>query len=329
MQRYWGSKMIEHNITCTTFDGEVLNVEPGSIRVIDKRWKGASHCICGKAIRYEYWIQQYGPIGSVHITEHTNLDKTLVRDITNGYKKQNEVRTDIVKILADLKEQGKTFEDWKRDYDLSEKLKALPFLKNLERRQLIEGLVSLELPLPESLRRELALAEYFYRQSQTTPQGLVVPAAPLTSHQYLIDDLKSLLQQYDSSDCRLVSSSFYENANQLVNELETNTATIERIEQAKRAVNSLREAVNDKKPAGWKTIQKSALEVLKAILEKDPNHRFVKSLHAQAERGSLSIAQLDTIYTPIGSLNRPGLYYQHESIMTIKNLPAFDPKDYR
>lgn len=168
MQTYWSKKMLSAGLTTKTHNGEVLNFDWSQIRVIDKRYKGASHCICGKAIRYEYWLSTYGPIGSVHIGEHAGLNAELVRDITKGYKEQNELRTEIVHLLADLKKTGKTYDDWKTEFNLDMKMPALSLVHPMDQQTLMD-LNTHKLPYSKHYRDALNLAYRRYVYQQQTP----------------------------------------------------------------------------------------------------------------------------------------------------------------
>lgn len=326
MEQYW-AEMIDADITCRTFDGEVINVDRGSIRVIDKRWKGASHCICGKAIRYEYWIQHYGPIGSVHIVEHTNLDKTLVRDITKGYKSENTLRTDIVRMLADLKEDEKGYDEWADQYDLSDKMAHINNVGNEARRNLIIQLCDLKLPLPEKLRHELALAKNKTRRMvQSAP--VQIPAAN-NPRQTLIDEIDREVTRYNDGNHRGVSQYHLKTLVGLKNALGTGKPTPGQINYARRLLDSVKSACNQPTDPSWANTQKVAKQILDLIVVDDVKNSFARSLQNAAANGDLSQRQLDCIFMKKSGRGRAGLFYQYPTLMNSHNIVSVDPTSYQ
>lgn len=327
MENYWGEKMITAGITCKTFEGTVINVDSKSIRVIDKRWKGASHCICGKAIRYEYWIGTYGPIGSIHICEHTNLDKTLVHDLTKGYKQQNELRTDIVKFLAELKEQNKTYEDWAVGYELNEKIKNLQFVRSPETRNLIQKLCDLKLPLTAGVKRDLDYAQYLAKRSlvdQTPFQAPVVKAETLEEAKSNIKHVISAAEvikaaevaqkdQPKSPHCELlnkieevfrvckvnnfrISKPIFLTLLGLQRAIKQGNPTLAQTNYAEALVLKVKNSYLNFSSPDWQNAQNKARQVLAEIENNNSEDAFAHSLYIESQKGDLSIKQLACIF---------------------------------
>jgi hypothetical protein len=347
VQKYWGEKLIDANITCKTFNGEVINVDPTSIRVIDKRWKGASHCLCGKAIRYEYWIKTYGPIGSVHICDHTNLDKTLVADLTKGYKKENELRTDIVRMLADLQEAGESYETWVVSYNLLQKMINIGFVGNAEQRELIIKLCQLNLPLPENLRTtlnfanrkaEIAAQEASSPVEEEAPVSIVeeapiaIPTSDSTTssnvHSEFLIEIDKAMEDYRTSNKQGVSGSQLSVLSNLRKAIEKGSPSSAQLAYAKTIVSSLQSATAKAMEPGMLAAQQAAKQVLALIYNHAPHNPFVKSLYIASQNGDLTSKQLDCIFERQLGKGRTGLYYQFASIMNENKIVIISPKSY-
>lgn len=331
MEQYWGEKLVDAEITCKTFDGEVINIDRGSIRVIDKRWKGASHCICGKAIRYEYWIGSYGPIGSVHIVEHTNLDKTLVRDITKGYKTENTLRTDIVRMLADLKEDEKTYEDWVVSYELAEKMKYIDAVRSKERRELIMKLCDLKLPLPESLRKELMYAiSSTKRKLREQQQQQTTPVAVLNNpNAILANEIESSLAKYQTGNFCGISQHHLRTLGDLLSKIKQGKPSSGQVSYAQALLDRVKEACQQPASTGWTTAQQTAKKFLTLIVNSDVSNSFARSLHAASQNGDLTIRQLDCIFAKKAGRGKPGLYYQYPNLVNANQISVIDPASYQ
>lgn len=333
MEQYWAEKLVDHEITCTTFEGEKINIDRGSIRVVDRRWKGASHCLCGKAIRYEYFIGQYGPIGSVHICEHTNLDQTLVRDITKGYKKENTLRTEIVRMLADLKENGKTYDDWVESYDLLEKMKHIGNVRNAEKRELIMRLCDLRLPLPEDLRKELSLAisrtKRELRENNPHVTAAVSTSTQTNPHQSLLDNIETAVTQYKNGPYKGVAQYDLRVLNDLANKIKEGNASRGRLNYARSLLERVNRALTTPASQEWQTAQVLAKSILDAIVRHDVKNKFARSLQAASQSGDLTTRQLDCIFNKPGGNHREGLYYQYTDLMNSNNISSIEPESYQ
>lgn len=332
MQQYWGEKMIAAQITCRTMDGEVINVDRGSIRVIDKRWKGASHCICGKAIRYEYWIGTYGPIGSVHIVDHTNLDKTFVRDLTKGYKTQNELRTEIVHLLADLKEQGKTYEDWASSFDYESKMQNVEKVRNPERRELIKRLYGLHLPLPEKLRHELNYVQQSLTPSMNLPHNSSTISTSTLSvssnpHQALITRIEKALQDYQAGNHQGISEYHLRTLNNLLETIFKGKPSTNQLAYAQNLVAQVEKSCGQNVPGEWNKAQQVAKQLLFIIDTSAPKNSFVQSLYSESQSSDLTERQLDCIFS--STKKHQSLFDQYASLMQQFQIEAVDPSSYR
>jgi hypothetical protein len=347
MENYWGEKMVTAGITCKTFEGTVINVDSKSIRVVDKRWKGASHCICGKAIRYEYWIGTYGPIGSIHICEHTNLDKTLVHDLTKGYKQQNELRTDIVKFLAELKEQNKTYDDWTVGYELNEKMKNLQFIRNPEVRNLIQKLCDLKLPLTTGVKRDLDYAQYLAKRSLVDQTHFVfehlkvetleevkpnvehvisaaeiIKAAevvqkeePQSPHSELLNKIEEVFRVCKVNNYRISKPTFM-TLSGLQRAIKQGNPTLAQINYAEALVLKVKNSYLNFSSPDWQNIQNRARQVL-AEIENNNEDSFAHSLYVESQKGDLSIKQLACVFgkEPVPRIYAECLYQKYLGLM--------------
>lgn len=324
LQKHWALKMIAAGATAKTQKGEVLQVNPATIRVVDKRWKGASHCICGKAIRYEYWIQQYGPIGSVHICEHTGLDKALVDDITKGYKKENQVRTEIVDIFVELKDKGHTIEDWYKEYGLEEKQKWLPHVRIQATREMIEKFIELKLPIPKECREALQNAFYSWKAAQrrSEQEELFLVQAKTT-----IDRLHT--SQYEA--LRVAQAGTFATFQDLFHAIKEKRSTPEQLLFAENTQTFFARAMTEQNaPVDEQALAK---RVLTGILNIDPNNTFAKSLFLQSQTRNLTVAQLSCIfikknagYNTASKAKRPTLYSSYYA--SLINQQVVLPSDY-
>lgn len=331
MQTYWGSKLLDANITCKSDKGEILNVEPSSIRVIDRRYKGASHCRCGKAIRYEYWIKHYGPIGSVHICEHTGLDKTLVADITKGYKKENELRTELVHIIHELKQNGEDFDKWAERFNISSKIDYINRIKSEQTRTLILRLIELKLPLTKSLRDAINLAEYQYRISPpivSTPipqpefQAVGPPPAPpaLPAGSALSVKMNELLMKYNSLTWKTVNIDKVNNLRNIAREVGKPNVSIKMVQYAESLIKDFEKALITVPTPEWIANQANAQRVLKAIIDSDKTNNFALSLYNCSIEGCLTDKQLHCIFDEKVNGKYAGLFFQYGDLMKANSL---------
>jgi len=315
LQGYWAKKVIDAGLTTKTSKGEVLAINPASIRVIDKRWKGASHCICGKAIRYEYWIQKYGPIGSVHILEHTGLDKELVRDITKGYKYQNSLRTELVELLVALKDNNETVADWYVKFKLEEKTECIKRLAP-EYKVLAEKLIELKLPFDKNLRDRINAIHARGKYSNYLAKASIVviastamaPQIPLTNiHQALIDrSTKTLAASRINPEIMKSNGYRIHTLTDLCRALMNGHPSDSQV----RYATQLCEQLEHEKPQVEKKLEVDIQVIARAALTRalvsNPGDVFAKNLYNYSMGKPLTIKQLTVIFVQCG--NRPSLY---------------------
>lgn len=313
MQNHWANKGLPTNLMTTTDKGEQIQISWHNIKVIDKRWKGASHCICGKAVRYEYWIGTYGPIGSIHILEHTGLSKELVNDITKGYKLQNELRTEIVHILDDLKQAGKTYNDWCTDFSLTEKMAPIDYVPQYDR-ELINKLNEFQLPLTEKLRAALTLAANKRDRALRQPVVAAVMAVPAVTSEnpvatpatvdLLRDRIDSLfgrifsttsageqlllpvLNQYHYGQVATLRS--------LAKVIVSNKASYKQRHYATDLCDVIEKVI--KLAAKPVDMQDAARQALSYIVNQNPNDVFARSLYENSLKRDLTDKQLKAIF---------------------------------
>jgi len=105
--QFWGNDTAHSGLTIKKDDGSEIVVLPKDIYCTDL---GAmcGQCRCGHAIRYEYWLNEYGPIGSSCIKTLTGLDGADLRNLLRGgqfVKKDLEDFTKLQEEFATLNEQ--------------------------------------------------------------------------------------------------------------------------------------------------------------------------------------------------------------------------------
>lgn len=81
--QFWGNETARSGLTIKKLDGSETIVLPKDICCIDLG-NMSGQCRCGHAIRYEYWLSEYGPIGSSCIRTLTGLDGADLRTILRG-----------------------------------------------------------------------------------------------------------------------------------------------------------------------------------------------------------------------------------------------------
>lgn len=97
-QKFWAGTALANGLTLKTPDGKEIMVNPKDIYVTDLGGMNGN-CMCGHAIRYEYWLGTVGPIGSSCIKVMTGLDGQDLRAILRGAEN--------VKFEVDLLQQAK------------------------------------------------------------------------------------------------------------------------------------------------------------------------------------------------------------------------------
>jgi hypothetical protein len=107
--QFWGNETARSGLTIKKDDGSEIVVLPKDIYCTDL---GAmsGQCKCGHAIRYEYWLSEYGPIGSSCIKTLTGLDGADLRNLLRGgqfVKKDLEDFTKLQEEFVTLEEQRK------------------------------------------------------------------------------------------------------------------------------------------------------------------------------------------------------------------------------
>lgn len=105
--KLWGTFVQSKGLTVKKLDGSEIVVLPKDIKVIDLG-SMCGNCLCGHAIRYEFWMSGYGPIGSSCIQQLTGLEGQDLRILLNGCNLLKRDRNEIEKAVeryGTLKEQ--------------------------------------------------------------------------------------------------------------------------------------------------------------------------------------------------------------------------------
>jgi hypothetical protein len=96
--RLWGTFVQSNGLTVKKLDGSEIVILPKNIKVIDLGGMDGN-CLCGHAIRYEFWMGDYGPIGSSCIKQLTGLDGQDLRILLNGCNLLKKDREEIEKAV--------------------------------------------------------------------------------------------------------------------------------------------------------------------------------------------------------------------------------------
>jgi hypothetical protein len=105
--QFWGNDTAHSGLTIKKDDGSEIVVLPKDIYCTDLG-EMCGQCRCGHAIRYEYWLGDYGPIGSTCITVLTGLDGANLRILLRGgqfVKKDLEEFKQLQEEFTNLEEQ--------------------------------------------------------------------------------------------------------------------------------------------------------------------------------------------------------------------------------
>lgn len=145
-KRFWAGTAIENGLTIK-YDGKELLVKPQDISCIDLG-ELSGRCLCGHPIRYEYWFDTLGPIGSTCITVMTGLNGSDLRTIMRGSQFALKEKNELVK----LKEKYQTLENQYKEFALLEtKIKKLHELDKIPEK--VQNFLQDNIPMPYSVRR--------------------------------------------------------------------------------------------------------------------------------------------------------------------------------
>lgn len=105
-QKFWAGTAMANGLTVKTPDGKEFMVKPEKIYMVDLG-EMSGNCMCGHAIRYEYYLDQIGPIGSKCIQTMTGLQGEDLRKILRGAEFARKDRDDLLRV----KNEYGTFEN--------------------------------------------------------------------------------------------------------------------------------------------------------------------------------------------------------------------------
>lgn len=104
--RFWANTALTNGLS-VKYDGKEFLCKPEKIRVVDLG-ELAGQCLCGHTIRYEFWFDHLGPIGSSCIKTMTGLDGQDLRMLIKGAelaKKDGEELQRTIKTYLTFSEQ--------------------------------------------------------------------------------------------------------------------------------------------------------------------------------------------------------------------------------
>lgn len=148
-QKFWSKTASQAGLTVKTPDGKEIMVKPEEIWCEDLGDVSGS-CLCGHAIRYQYWLGKVGPIGSSCIQTITGLDGQDLRYILQG----GQVARKETEELRQLIEQFKTLDgQLAADPILTERVN---FVKDLNATpHAVLPFVEHNFPMPSSIRASI------------------------------------------------------------------------------------------------------------------------------------------------------------------------------
>jgi hypothetical protein len=143
--KFWANTASANGLT-VKYDGKEILVKPESIYVVDLG-QLAGKCLCGHAIRYEFWFDQLGPIGSSCIKTMTGLDGKDLQMLIKGSEMARKDAAD----LQSLKEQfGTLTAQLQNDKLLAEKLDFISREDCVP--EDLQKFMENDLPLPQAMR---------------------------------------------------------------------------------------------------------------------------------------------------------------------------------
>jgi hypothetical protein len=152
-EQFWG-KTIQQNGLTTTIDGVEKIVLPKDIKVNDLG-KVCGQCRCGHAIRYEYWLADFGPVGSSCIQMLTGLNGGDLRILLKG-SQLAKVECEQLQEFVDMYD-GHLSKQLESDNMLAEKLrKAEVILPNrITVPKDVALFIDYDVPMPFFIQRKL------------------------------------------------------------------------------------------------------------------------------------------------------------------------------
>jgi len=148
-QKFWAESILESGLSIKTPDGKEIMVKPSDLWCNDLG-SMIGNCLCGHAIRYEFWFGTVGPIGSTCIQTITGLEGQDLRKVLRGGQLAKQDK----KELEDKIESFQTLENQlKQDNFLKEKIE---FLK--EQQEIPEEATSFlkeDIPLPNVITHSI------------------------------------------------------------------------------------------------------------------------------------------------------------------------------
>lgn len=145
-KKFWAGTAIENGLT-VKYDGKEFLVKPEEISCIDLG-DLSGRCLCGHPIRYEYWFNQLGAIGSTCITTMTGLTGADLRTIIRGSKAASKERDE----LMILKEKyGTLAKQREEDIYLNQSLQTIHEADKVPEQ--VQKFIENNIPMPWSMRR--------------------------------------------------------------------------------------------------------------------------------------------------------------------------------
>ena len=160
-QQFWAGKIAQNGLTIKKLDGSQIVVLPKDIYCIDND-SMSSNCLCGHPIRYEYWMAEYGPIGSTCIQTLTGLNGQDLRNILRGGQLAKKDKDDFVQ----LKERYKSLkEQLEKDPSLNEKFSQMVDAGNIPEE--VQLFIDNNMPMPRTIAYQVFKAVNQINKSNT------------------------------------------------------------------------------------------------------------------------------------------------------------------
>jgi hypothetical protein len=198
--QFWGNDTARSGLTIKKDDGSEIIVLPKDIYCTDL---GAmcGQCRCGHAIRYEYWLSEYGPIGSSCIKTLTGLDGADLRNLLRGGQ---FVKKDIEE-LTKLQEEFTTLEEQlNKDNILKTRL---DFLKNINQiPPEVQFFIDNNKPIPKNIALLIyRLVNKYDKKSKIAATYGAHVARAFSVYPELCSEVKDIISVSDISDIDIES----------------------------------------------------------------------------------------------------------------------------
>lgn len=127
-KKFWANVAHDNGLTISMPDGTICLIKINELTCNDLG-SMCGQCVCGHAIRYEYWFGEIGPIGSTCIQTMTGLKDEDLRKLIRGSELAKKDKKDLeskLELLGTLENQLESSPHFKQKLDLIQEAKLIP-----------------------------------------------------------------------------------------------------------------------------------------------------------------------------------------------------------